>query len=157
NLPSIPGVGEKTAAKWIMEFGSLADLVDRVDEVKGRAGDNLRENLANVLLNRQLTELARDVPVGAAPSELIPAPWDREQIHQLFDSLQFRVLRDRLYSELPNGIAALGGGTAVPVTGSADTFDVTATILGPGEVAGWLAGHALTPGRSGLAASGAWG
>ncbi len=63
NLPNIPGVGEKTAAKWIADFGSLAGLVDRVDEVKGKAGDKLRENLADVLRNRQLTELARDVPL----------------------------------------------------------------------------------------------
>jgi DNA polymerase I len=157
NLPSIPGVGEKTAAKWIMEFGSLAELVDRVDEVKGRAGDKLRENLANVLLNRQLTELARDVPVDVLPQELRPVPWDREQIHQLFDTLQFRVLRDRLYSELPDGIAGLGGGVAAPAAGAAGTFDVTATILGPGAVAGWLAARAEAPGRSGLAASGEWG
>src|SRR6266568_2574602 len=61
NLPGIPGVGEKTAAKWVTEFGSLAQLVDRVDEVKGRAGDNLREHLADVLRNRQLTELTRNV------------------------------------------------------------------------------------------------
>jgi DNA polymerase I len=157
NLPSIPGVGEKTAAKWIIEFGSLAELVDRVDEVKGRAGEKLRENLANVLLNRQLTELARDVPVDVLARELRPAAWDREQIHQLFDTLQFRVLRDRLYSELPDGIAALAGGSAASASGTVGTFDVTATILGPGEVAGWLAGHAQVPGRSGLAASGAWG
>ncbi len=64
NLPSIPGVGEKTASKWITEFGSLAELVDRVGEVKGKAGEKLREHLAAVLLNRQLTELARDVPLG---------------------------------------------------------------------------------------------
>ena len=62
NLPSIPGVGEKTAAKWVREFGSLAEaLTDRVDEVKGKAGDALRAHLAHVLLNRQLTELIRDV------------------------------------------------------------------------------------------------
>ena len=64
NLPSIPGVGEKTAAKWVREFGSLAELIDRVDEVKGKAGDALRAHLANVLLNRQLTELVRDVAAG---------------------------------------------------------------------------------------------
>ena len=62
NLPSIPGVGEKTAARWVAEFGSLTELVDRVDEVKGKAGDKLREHLGYVLRNRQLTELARDVP-----------------------------------------------------------------------------------------------
>ena len=57
NLPGIPGVGEKTATKWIAEFGSLANLVDRVDEVKGKVGDALREHLATVLRNRQLTSL----------------------------------------------------------------------------------------------------
>ncbi len=48
--PSIPGVGEKTAAKWIREFGSLTALVDRVDEVPGKAGNVLREHLASVVL-----------------------------------------------------------------------------------------------------------
>src|SRR5215510_10781120 len=69
NLPSIPGVGEKTAAKWVAEYGSLAELVDRVEEVKGKAGDSLRANLANVLLNRQLTELVREVPLDVGPDD----------------------------------------------------------------------------------------
>ena len=55
NLPGIPGVGEKTAAKWIREFGSLTTLVDRVDEVRGKVGDALREALPSVLMNRRLT------------------------------------------------------------------------------------------------------
>ena len=103
NLPGIPGVGEKTATKWIREFGSLQDLVNRVDEVKGKAGDALREHLGDVLRNRQMTALVPDVPlddVGTGPGELVPRVWDREQIHQLFDTLQFRVLRERLYATL---------------------------------------------------------
>ena len=157
NLPSIPGVGEKTAAKWIIEFGSLAELVDRVGEVKGKAGDKLREHLADVLRNRQLTELSRDVPLEVVPDDLRPVPWDREQIHQLFDTLQFRVLRDRLYATLPNGITGPSGsgGPAGPV-GETRPFDIEVTTLGPEEVAAWLAEHAAT-GRSGLAASGSWG
>jgi len=156
NLPSIPGVGEKTAARWVAEFGSLAELVDRADEVKGRAGDNLREHLSDVLRNRQLTELARDVPLEVGPADLRPADWDREQIHQLFDTLQFRVLRDRLYSTLPNGI---GGVTAVADPGDAagGAFDVEITLPGPEEVAGWLAEHAAGEGRTGVAVSGTWG
>jgi 5'-3' exonuclease len=77
NLPGIPGVGEKTATKWIAEFGSLANLVDRVDEVKGKAGDALRANLGNVLRNRQLTELVTDLPaqtVGAARTTCCRCP-----------------------------------------------------------------------------------
>ena len=156
NLPGIPGVGEKTATKWIAEFGSLSELVDRVDEVKGKAGDALREHLAGVLRNSQLTQLVRDVPLEVSPADLRPEPWDREQIHQLFDTLQFRVLRDRLYSTLPNGI----GGTAAAVgtvTESTTAFDLSATVLRAGEVAGWLSEHAAGPDRSGLAASGSWG
>ena len=74
NLPNIPGVGEKTAAKWIADFGSLAQLVDRVDEVKGKAGDKLREHLGDVLRNRQLTELARDVPLRPARWTCVQSP-----------------------------------------------------------------------------------
>jgi DNA polymerase-1 len=154
NLPSIPGVGEKTATKWIADFGSLAALVDNVDQVKGRAGDNLREHLDSVLRNRRLTELARDVPLEVGPRDLVPVAWDRDQIHQLFDTLQFRVLRDRLYTTLPNGI--LGQLAAAPAVSAQGGFDVDAASLGPGEVAEWLASHA-TSGRTGLAASGTWG
>ena len=155
NLPSIPGVGEKTAARWVAEFGSLARLVDRVQEVKGKTGDSLREHLADVLRNRQLTELARDVPAPAAPRDLRPVPWDREQIHQLFDTLQFRVLRDRLYTTFPTGIT---GPTTLPDAARppGQGFDVDLTRLGPGEVAAWLSEHSGS-GRAGLAASGSWG
>ncbi|MGH3275836.1 MAG: 5'-3' exonuclease H3TH domain-containing protein, partial [Streptosporangiaceae bacterium] len=157
NLPSIPGVGEKTAAKWVREYGSLAGLVDRVGEVPGKAGDRLREHLAAVLLNRQLTELDRDVPVGVAPPELAPVPWDREKIHQLFDTLQFRVLRDRLYATLPGGIVAGPAGAAAVAAADGQVFDDVAHVPAPGELAAWLAAHAAGAGRSGLAVSGTWG
>ncbi|HUZ56784.1 MAG TPA: DNA polymerase I [Streptosporangiaceae bacterium] len=154
NLPGIPGVGEKTAAKWVAEFGSLDALVDKVDEVKGRAGDNLREHLGSVLRNRQLTELTRNVHLEAGPADLVPAPWDRDQIHQLFDTLQFRVLRDRLYSTLPNGIT--GQLTVAAPAGAEAGFDVSLSKPGPGQVSEWLASHARS-GRIGLAVSGTWG
>ncbi|TVZ03679.1 DNA polymerase I [Trebonia kvetii] len=162
NLPSIPGVGEKTATKWIVEFGSLEDLVNRVDEVKGKAGDALREHLGNVLRNRQLTTLLRDLPadvVGAAPQDLTPEPWDREKIHQLFDTLQFRVLRDRLYQTFPDGlpgaVRTAAAGTASPAAAKPTAFEVDASVLGPEEVPGWLAEHASSE-RMGLALDGQW-
>ncbi len=165
NLPGIPGVGEKTATKWIQQFGSLEELVNRVDEVKGKAGDALREHLGDVLRNRQMTALVRDVPltdIGAGPEELIPRVWDREQIHQLFDTLQFRVLRERLYATLPDGIcgvAAAGSATAEPAAG----FEVEVRLLGPDEVPEWIADHAAGVAaegqitRAGVAVSGTWG
>src|SRR5690349_5520321 len=157
NLPNIPGVGEKTAARWIADFGSLAQLVDRVDEVKGKAGDKLREHLGDVLRNRQLTELARDVPLEDGPLDLRPAPWDREQIHQLFDTLQFRVLRDRLYATLPDGIAGTAAGAPGPAGTAGPGFDVEVARPGPDEVAQWLEEHGTAAGRAGLAVQGTWG
>ncbi|MBO0821459.1 MAG: DNA polymerase I, partial [Nocardiopsaceae bacterium] len=157
NLPGIPGVGEKTATKWIQQFGSLEDLVNRVDEVKGKAGAALRESLANVLRNRQLTELIRDLPlttVGAAPEELTPVPWTRDIIHQLFDTLQFRVLRDRLYQTLPDGINGVSAASA-PAETDKPGFEVSATVCGPGEVAAWFDEHVTTE-RMGLAVTGTW-
>jgi DNA polymerase I len=157
NLPNIPGVGEKTAAKWIADFGSLDELVDRVDEVKGKAGDKLREHLGDVLRNRHLTELAKDVPLESAPQDLRPVPWDREQIHQLFDTLEFQVLRDRLYTMLPDGIAGTAAGQQAPVSEARAGFDVEVSRPGPDEVAQWLEEHGTGTERAGLAVRGSWG
>jgi DNA polymerase-1 len=169
NLPGIPGVGEKTATKWIAEFGSLQALVDRVDEVKGKAGDALREHLGNVLRNRQLTALLTDLPaetVGAVPGDLLPVAWDREKIHQLFDTLQFKVLRERLYQTLPHGlIGATGSDPDGPLATSAagrtqkpekGAFEVVTELLGPDQVDAWLAAHSSAE-RAGVSVAGTWG
>lgn len=95
NLPGIPGVGEKTATKWIKQYESLAGLVDHLAEVTGKVGDSLRTNIDNVLLNRRLTELIRDVELPVAPGDLAAAVFDREELHSIFDDLQFRTLRKR--------------------------------------------------------------
>ncbi|MBG0829610.1 DNA polymerase I [Planomonospora sp. ID67723] len=142
NLLSIPGVGEKTAAKWIREFGSLEELVNRVDEVKGKVGDKLRDKLDQVLMNRRLTQLIRDVPLDREVSGLTIGQWDRGEIDKILDALEFRgEIRDRLFKTLgsPEAEAAAG-------------FEVEVTVLGPGEVAGWLDG--LPGGRAGLAFTG---
>ena len=68
NLPGIPGVGEKTATKWIAEYGSLQALVDNVESVKGKVGDALRANLSHVVLNRELTDLVKNVPLAQTPA-----------------------------------------------------------------------------------------
>ena len=145
NLPGIPGVGEKTAAKWVREFGSLGTLVDRVDEVRGKVGDALRENLAAVLLNRQLTELVRNVEIPVVPADLVLAPWDRDAVHRLFDDLEFRVLRDRLFATL-----------TTPEPEAEEGFEVRGSVIEPGEVAAWLAKHAADGRRVGLSYRGSW-
>src|SRR4029077_4421262 len=80
NLPGIPGVGEKTASKWIPEYGSLQALVHNVDSVRGKVGDALRANLASVVLNRELTDLVRDVPLAQRPDTLGVPPGGRDRI-----------------------------------------------------------------------------
>ena len=145
NLPGIPGVGDKTAAKWVREFGSLDALVDRVDEVKGKAGDALRENLASVLLNRRLTELIRDVDLPEQPADLVLKPWDRDAVHRLFDELEFRVLRDRLFATL-----------SAPEPEADEGFDVRGGMIEAGGVAGWLDAHARDGRRTGLVFHGSW-
>ena len=62
NLPGVPGVGPKTAAKWITTYGDLAGIVANVDKITGKVGDALREHLDGVLRNRRLNQLVRDVP-----------------------------------------------------------------------------------------------
>jgi DNA polymerase I len=145
NLPGIPGVGEKTAAKWIRDFGSLGDLIDRVDEIRGKTGDALRESLAAVQLNRQLTELVRDVEIGVAPAELELRAWDREALHKLFDDLEFRVLRDRLFATLSSAEPEADEG-----------FQVRGGPIAPGALAAWLATHAGPGRRVGLAVRATW-
>jgi len=143
NLPGIAGVGEKTAAKWVREFGSLAELVDRVDEVPGKAGDALRAGLSSVLQNRRLTQLVRDVELAAGPAELSVQPYDREAVHEIFDSLQFKVLRERLLDTFEQADATSTAG-----------FEVAGVRLKSSQVAGWLAAHATS--MVGISIRGTW-
>jgi DNA polymerase-1 len=146
NLPSIPGVGEKTASKWIREYGSLEALVDHADEVKGKTGDALRAHLGALLLNRQLTELKRDVALEVSPEALVLGQWDREAVHALFDTLQFRVLRERLYATLS------------AVEPEADQgFEMNGDVLEPGDLPEWLDEHARGGTRTGVSIAGTWG
>jgi len=145
NLPSIPSVGEKTAAKWVREYGSLDALVDQVDTVKGKVGEKLREHLSSVLQNRRLTELDRAVPLELGPADLAVASWDRNEVHTLFDNLQFRVLRDRLFATLSAPEPEVDGG-----------FDVVEDVVGAGGLGDWLAANART-GHTAVVFRGTWG
>ncbi|WP_030596563.1 DNA polymerase I [Streptomyces fulvoviolaceus] len=138
NLPGIPGVGEKTAAKWINQFGSFADLVERVDEVKGKAGQNLRDHLEAVKLNRRLTEMVRTVELPKQVTELERAPYDRTALAMILDTLEIRnpSLRERLLAVDPG---AEDASEAAPAAASGVELD--GVVLGTGELAPWLAEH----------------
>ncbi|GAA5191996.1 DNA polymerase I [Rugosimonospora acidiphila] len=146
NLPGVPGVGPKTAAKWITQFGNLDGVVEHVDQIKGKAGDSLREHLAGVLRNYQLNCLVSDLELPLAPTDLHWPGWDREAVHQVFDALEFRILRDRLYQYLE---------AVEPEAESG--FELDGTVLRGGGIAAWLAEHAPAGAPAGVAVSGGFG
>ena len=96
NLPSIPGVGEKTAAKWIVEYGSLKELIANVDKVGGKVGQSLRDNINDVIRNRELTQLVHDAPVECEVDALAWSGVVEAELTKLFEQLEFRTLKDRL-------------------------------------------------------------
>ncbi|MBA2560553.1 MAG: DNA polymerase I, partial [Propionibacteriales bacterium] len=145
NLPGVPGVGPKTAAKWITQFGSLDEIVARVDEIGGKAGESLRTHLSDVIRNRRINELVRNLDLPVSVQELEQRPWDRDEVHTIFDGLEFRVLRDRLFATLSVEEPELQPGAAVETN-----------RLGAGEVAGWLLEQAVEDGLTGVHVHGQW-
>lgn len=117
NLPGVPGVGPKTAAKWIATYGGLDEILARADEVPGKAGESLRAHLDQVRLNRELNHLLTDldVPVDVAAMEYRGG--DAEAIHQVCDALQFKGLRSRLIEWAAPQAQADGGDEAAGDTG----------------------------------------
>ena len=96
NLPSIPGVGEKTAAKWIVEYGSLKNLVAKIDTISGKVGDSLRANIDLALRNHELTHLVSDVPIQYSISDLAWEKFDGDQLRQIYAKLEFKSLIAKL-------------------------------------------------------------
>ena len=138
NLPSVPGVGEKTAAKWIVDFGSLKNLLSHVDTLGGKVGQSLRENIDNVIRNRELTQLVHDVPVSF---EIDALAWDGPQevlINPLFEKLEFRTLKERLAPLFKNQKQSTQSSAPVQTLFEAP-FD--ATVLTPEEASERIAAH----------------
>ena len=96
NLPSVPGVGEKTAAKWIVEYGSLKELLSNVDKLAGKVGQSLRDSINDVIRNSELTQLVADVPLNLDIDSLAWSGADESKTNPLFDLLEFRTLKDRI-------------------------------------------------------------
>jgi DNA polymerase I len=145
NLPGVPGVGEGYAAKWLNQYDGLDNVIAHADEITGKKGEALRAHLGDVIRNRQLNALVCDVQLTATPTDLAKQPWDRQEVHTLFDGLEFRVLRDRLFTTLESE----------EVVEEFD-FDLDMTRLAQGELAGWLAAHAQTGDRVGVQVQGSW-
>ncbi len=145
NLPGVPGVGNKTAAKWLTQYDGLDGVIANAGAIGGKAGQSLRDHLEGVIRNRQLNRLVDDLELPLTIDDLRVRAWDREQVHQVFDGLEFRVLRDRLFSTLTAPEPEAEGG-----------FDLDVEHLDGAAVRAWLDAHAAT-GPVGLHVLGSWG
>ena len=121
NLIGIDKVGEKTAVKWITEYGSLDGVLEHADEITGVVGRNLREQRDRAVRNRRLNRLLTDVELPVGPADLERRPIDEARVRELFDRLQFRTLLERVLkiaAESGENVstAVSGEGSAAPAT-----------------------------------------
>ncbi len=144
NLPGVPGVGPGFAARWIKQYGDLDGVIAHADQVTGKKGDALREHLGDVIRNRRLNALIRDLALDLGPTDLLRQAWDRHEVHTLFDGLEFRVLRNRLFEEVDSVEELDESG-----------FELEGQALAADTVAAWLA--ELEGERVGVHVRGAWG
>ena len=147
NLPGVPGVGEKTAAKLVNTYGDLDGIFAHVDEQTPKLRQNLAENEAQARLNAEVMVLLRDIPLELGLDDLEMEPFDAEEVRKLFDFLEFRTLFDRLSEAFDNDLGPSLGGTEVleaEVTELETVADAVSTL------------NALASGDDTIAVAGAW-
>ncbi|GAA4472983.1 DNA polymerase I [Enteractinococcus fodinae] len=98
NLPGVPGVGPGFAARWIKKYGGLQGVLDNIDNIGGKKGEALRENLEAVQRNRELNKLVTNLELPLDLDETVMVNPDRNQVAELFDALEFNTIRDRLFT-----------------------------------------------------------
>ena len=130
NLPGVPGVGEKTAAKLINEYGDLDGVFANLDKLTPKLRENLKAHEAQVRSNALATPLVRDVELDVDVAELRMGAWDTEEVRKLFGFLEFRTLWDRLLEAVGPEQAA---GPAVTTTAVLEA-DVT-VVRSPSDAA----------------------
>jgi DNA polymerase I len=99
NVPGAPGVGEKTSKKLISEFGSVENLLENTDKLKGKQKEKIEENKDQILLSKKLVTIDRNVPMDIDPESLKFKKPDKDKLKPLFDELEFNTLSQRLFGE----------------------------------------------------------
>ena len=131
NLPGVPKVGEKTAVKWLNQWGSLDALLENADKITGVVGGNLREHLDDVRRNRSLNALLRDVELPVGPDDLAVQPIDAEAVRDIFARLEFRTLLPRVFD-------ALGGDADEASTAEPTVAAPVAAEVDPAGARAWV-------------------
>ena len=129
NIPGIPKVGPKTAAKWLNEFGSLDEVIAHAGEIKGKVGESLRDNLDTLAMSRRLTAIVCDVELESAPDTLRVQPPDLESLREWYTTLEF----NRWLEELSDG-----GETAAPAGRAEAPATEYETVLTQQQFDAWL-------------------
>jgi len=130
NIPGVPKVGPKTAVKWLNQYGTLDNIIQHADEIKGKVGDNLRDSLQQLPMSYELATIVCDVELAQTPDELNLQPADTEQLQQLYSEFEFK-----------NWLAELNqdGDTAATATSVNAPIDTDyQTILSEDALADWL-------------------
>lgn len=128
NIPGVPKVGPKTAAKWLQQYGSLDRIIVHADEIGGKVGENLRVSLKQLSLARELTTIKRDVPLDKAPKELKREQPDETRLRELYTRMEFSTL-----------LAELGGANRTHAEAGSTTKAHYETILDTAALDAWLA------------------
>ncbi|MEE8266463.1 MAG: DNA polymerase I [Acidiferrobacterales bacterium] len=128
NIPGVPKVGPKTAAKWLQQYGSLDEIIVHADEIGGKVGENLRASLKQLSLARELTTIKRDVPLDKAPKELKREQPDETRLRELYTRMEFSTL-----------LAELGGANRTHAEAGSTTEARYETILDTAALDAWLA------------------
>ena len=98
NIPGVPGIGEKRAVALLQKYGTLDEVLAHADEVKGKMGENLRANVEQARMSRQLAVLQSDIPIDVTYRDLAVGEPDQEAVLALFRKLAFRRLVDEFES-----------------------------------------------------------
>ena len=136
NLPSVPGVGEKTAAKWVVEYGSLHELIANIDKLGGKVGQSLRDSINDVIRNRELTQLVANVPLELSIDALAWSGVDESNTNPLFEKLEFKTLKDRMKPILLKSTSK----AAEPAL-ELFTTEIAEGVLSPAEASAKIAQH----------------
>ena len=130
NIPGVPRVGAKTAAKWLNQYGSVASIIENADEITGKVGESLRENLDQLKLSQDLATIRQDVDLLLAPRELKRSAGDSKTLRALYQRLELKTLLRQLDSDGDQGTAQ-----ETPKTRSKGKYQ---TVLKQSDFDAWL-------------------